>query len=402
MNKKQSGGITLIALVVSIIVLLILAGISISMLTGQNGILNRAQEAKEKTENATKEETEKITSMEAMIQPAGTAVSNPTSYGANPNAQATADGTGKYFALPTGARYINGTVNTGVVINIKGSEFVWVPVEDVVLDKNRVSDLPISADTGTSNGKTYTPMTVKVGNNYKGILYDYNGSNCYLKYAGNENYLGSTEDYREPDVVSEYDGGEKDTVQGKITIDKLTKEYNEMIESVLKYKGFYVARYEAGLDKTTSEIVFKNASIEDNNVITADANNSETNSWYGLYKKMKTFMTTDDKMVSGMIWGSQYDAMMNWMAKNGNEVGINDGNMYNNTKITGNKNKDLINNVYDLRGCHYEWTLEANETGNRVLRGGYSDYSVSPAGRSVYGPDTAYSGESTRATLYIK
>ena len=43
---KKNQGITLIALVVTIIVLLILAGISIAMLTGQNGILNRATEAK--------------------------------------------------------------------------------------------------------------------------------------------------------------------------------------------------------------------------------------------------------------------------------------------------------------------------------------------------------------------
>lgn len=48
MNKSK--GITLIALVVTIIVLLILAGISVNMLTGQNGILNRALEAKTKTE----------------------------------------------------------------------------------------------------------------------------------------------------------------------------------------------------------------------------------------------------------------------------------------------------------------------------------------------------------------
>ena len=47
---KRDKGITLIALVVTIIVLLILAGISISMLTGQNGILKRASEAKIKTE----------------------------------------------------------------------------------------------------------------------------------------------------------------------------------------------------------------------------------------------------------------------------------------------------------------------------------------------------------------
>ena len=49
---KRNKGITLIALVVTIIVLLILAGISIMMLTGQNGILNRAKEAKESTQQA--------------------------------------------------------------------------------------------------------------------------------------------------------------------------------------------------------------------------------------------------------------------------------------------------------------------------------------------------------------
>ena len=48
-NQKEKG-ITLIALVVTIVVLLILAGVSISMLTGENGIITQAQEAKEKTE----------------------------------------------------------------------------------------------------------------------------------------------------------------------------------------------------------------------------------------------------------------------------------------------------------------------------------------------------------------
>ena len=55
---NKNTGITLIALVVTIIVLLILAGVSISMLTGQNGILNRATEAVNKTKNAST--TEKI------------------------------------------------------------------------------------------------------------------------------------------------------------------------------------------------------------------------------------------------------------------------------------------------------------------------------------------------------
>ena len=59
MNKRvKENGITLIALVVTIVVLLILAGVSISMLTGNNGIITQAQNAKNKTEEA--EEKEKI------------------------------------------------------------------------------------------------------------------------------------------------------------------------------------------------------------------------------------------------------------------------------------------------------------------------------------------------------
>ena len=57
-ENKRCKGITLIALVVTIVVLLILAGVSISMLTGNNGIITQAQNAKNKTEEA--EEKEKI------------------------------------------------------------------------------------------------------------------------------------------------------------------------------------------------------------------------------------------------------------------------------------------------------------------------------------------------------
>ena len=64
---KNNTGITLIVLVVTIIVLLILAGISISMLTGQNGILNRAAEAKEKTENAGMDEQGRLNNYEEQI-----------------------------------------------------------------------------------------------------------------------------------------------------------------------------------------------------------------------------------------------------------------------------------------------------------------------------------------------
>ena len=59
--KKQSKGITLIALVITIIVLLILAGITINLTIGQRGILNRAQEAGRNYQEAAKREDEQLT-----------------------------------------------------------------------------------------------------------------------------------------------------------------------------------------------------------------------------------------------------------------------------------------------------------------------------------------------------
>ena len=65
-EKNNIRGITLIALVITIIVLLILAGVSIAMLTGQNGILTQAQNAKDKTEYKNAEEKVRLAVMGAM------------------------------------------------------------------------------------------------------------------------------------------------------------------------------------------------------------------------------------------------------------------------------------------------------------------------------------------------
>ena len=66
--KKQEKGITLIALVITIIVLLLLAGISIAMLTGENGILTKANKAKEETKKAQYEENLKLIGLELQTE----------------------------------------------------------------------------------------------------------------------------------------------------------------------------------------------------------------------------------------------------------------------------------------------------------------------------------------------
>ena len=65
--KKEEKGITLIALVITIIVLLILAGVAIDMLSGENGILTKAAGAKERTEAAQEREERELAELEDLI-----------------------------------------------------------------------------------------------------------------------------------------------------------------------------------------------------------------------------------------------------------------------------------------------------------------------------------------------
>ena len=122
--KKKSNynqkGITLIALVITIIVLLILAGVSIAMLTGENGILTQAQRAKTETENAKEDELRRLTALEA-----ATNLENTTYEDKN----------GQTATIPAGfaVSQVEGenTIEDGlVIIDSKGNEFVWIPVTD--------------------------------------------------------------------------------------------------------------------------------------------------------------------------------------------------------------------------------------------------------------------------------
>lgn len=70
MTEKFKGkrGVTLIALVITIIVLLILAGVALSALTGDSGILNNAEKAKENTEIANEKELIGLARMAAKVE----------------------------------------------------------------------------------------------------------------------------------------------------------------------------------------------------------------------------------------------------------------------------------------------------------------------------------------------
>ena len=95
--------------------------------------------------------------------------------------------------------------------------------------------------------------------------------------------------------------------------------------------------------------------------------------------------------------------MMNWMAKTGKAIGTKDDSKYNTAQTTGSKEEDIINNVFDLYGCHYEWTLEADTTYTRFRRGGYYGGSYPPSRhyKYYYYPYGTLDVNGSRLTLYV-
>ena len=120
-STKNKGGITLIALVITIIVLLILAAISITMLTGDNSILKRAVDAKERTEIAEIEERKRLTMLEAASNVNGenyNGVKIPAGYAAT-------------------KKEGESTADEGLVItDSEGNEYVWIEVPTTAVDNS--------------------------------------------------------------------------------------------------------------------------------------------------------------------------------------------------------------------------------------------------------------------------
>ena len=160
---RRNKGITLIALVVTIIVLLILAGISISMLTGENGILNRATTAKKQTENSQVDERVKFSAMDALANGNGKITEDLLTKALNKNLGSgnytlTGNETDGWTIVANEKKY---NINGNGSITEKGkeiSECTWKEIN--ALAKEIAKDSTITKDTGTVtktiNGKNYT------------------------------------------------------------------------------------------------------------------------------------------------------------------------------------------------------------------------------------------------------
>ena len=396
MNKKlkikQEKGITLIALVVTIVVLLILAGVSISLVLNNNGVISKAKDAKNQYAGAQTNEEKHFNEVTDWID---TKVGDTTGGGSagGSDYDPASDG----VPIPEGYYYVGGTKAKGIVISdaeadnekykgqenvgkdLAGNQWVWVPVETP-------SSLYTTVDAGVALSGSTGVKTTKYTNTI---------------ISGQTRGLpGDTSSLREPDLVTDYDDDTKAKTAGFSSLanmaETIVSDYEEMIASLEKYKGFYIGRYEltANGEKTGA---------------------TQTNvNWYTLYKNCTT-LASGTKVKTRMIWGLQWDATCNWLSNSDPAYSITDsstwGNYSDNTATghgtkqnTGYSESWKANNIYDFAGNCYEFTQEADLTNRRAGRGGSYDFNGSyyPASnRYVSNPTDPYSNYGSRPTLYL-
>ena len=416
-NKKlksqtvsKISGITLIALVVTIVVLLILAGITISLVFSENGIIAKAREAAEKTNQAVINEQEQMNEVGTIIDnmlngigestpPKPEGPEMPEGWDGNKvNAVESAD----KVVVPVPKGYTASSVATE---NKVSEGFVIYENTNGEDKKEEVNDNNKDTARTTRNQFVWVPVanpsemygTDKDGKKW-GKLYNFSANGITAKnWTEQDSVISITatsggSSFREPDII------DADS-SNSVTISQLETEFNNMIESVKKYGGFYIGRYETG------NLSQEKASIIKNN---SDIGNQ---TWYTMYKKAKG-IAVNNNVTSSMIWGSQWDATMRWMYNSGNEEkkkytydSRGKGNYSSDSPIaTGSIEAYAVNNIYDMAGNVSDWTIEAYSTVLRVTRGGnYSDDgSNGPASvRRSSNPTNSIDNYGFRVALYM-
>ena len=390
-KNKQEKGITLIALVVTIVVLLILAGVSLSLVLNNNGVISKAKDARDKYAEAQTNDEKQLNEVSDWID---TKVGDTTGGGSVTKI----DG----VPIPEGYYYVGGTKAKGIVISdniadkeldkgkenvrrdLAGNQWVWVPVET-----------PSSLYTTVAAGQALAGSTGVKTTKY---------TNSAIISGQTRGLPGSTAS-REPDLVLGSDGKQYDyanyATAGFSSLanmaETMKSDYEEMIASLEKYKGFYIGRYEltANGEKTGATQTCENGV-----------------NWYTLYKNCTT-LASGTKVKTRMIWGLQWDATCNWLAGSGFDItdsskwgnySNNDATGHGSKKDTGFSESWKANNIYDFAGNCYEFTQEADYTSYRARRGGYYNFNGSddPASdRFTDSPLNTLSYGGSRPTLYL-
>ena len=429
--KKKEVGITLIALVITVIVLLILAGVTIAALSGDNGILTRAKEAKEKTEQAQDNESKILSNMENILESykfenINTADTNPAG------------------AMPSDGTILENDANKGIVIKDKNeNEWVWIEVPKTTV----FTDLSID---------TTQELTEQNYNDIKNKLVTYAAT--YRKGSATQNENWTDEWYaKDGEVLVTESTANLTDVQKKLTngcgltYNEYKIEYQKMLKSVYTYGGFWIGRYEAGIEGSIEDVskartahtdikigqspkaISQKDAIPYNFIYCSEAqdlakemtpSSSYTSSlMFGIqwdlackFLEVKSTLTTADINSDSTSWGNYSDIERTITGKKAKQS-TNDGNSWKTiTEIkpargiilsTGASEETRKMNIYAFAGNEWEWTLEhaiSNDNNLCAFRGG-SYYNLgngdSAAHRYNYNISESYSIIGFQTIFYV-
>ena len=448
---KQEKGITLIALVVTIVVLLILAGVSLNAIFSENGIIKRAKDAQNKMDQATQNDLDAINGLNNWIDGKinGSSGKNTTGGDDTPtekplitdssltsNDRTSSESTTviakdkkeNQVVVPGGFK-ISGdsgeSVEQGIVIEDKeGNQFVWVPVSNINADgsnkivKDDGSKIEITLgrysfkrekNATTNLYEDGTPTLVQKGSEYAETTV----GTLDTKYRV-ESYYYELSDYR----VS----NEKEDTTGTNTT---AKDLQAFIEKTNTNKGFYIARYEAsygsgynssGTDTATKFANAKPLSKVSKANSTSSMNYNTGTLWNFITQPQAALVSqnmykNDSYVESDLINSYAWDTAIVYIQAMGNENYANanrDTTGNTSLKNTGSTGDEKCK-IFDMAANTAEWTTEYSTAATSsvaspcTFRGGYYSYSGGFTSRRSCG-NAPYSSYyvSFRPLLYVK
>ena len=401
---KKNKGITLIALIITIIILLILVGVSLNLLI-KGDLFGSAEKAVEGTNAKVEEQQTAVDELMGELDEVEKEIEEQQRQQEEAEKQKNLPGTrvsentkyirdGKTAWIPKGFT-VSGikseqSINKGLVIydipegttpdwsnpdsvKTKYNQFVWIPVEVK------------SSDTENSIASFYrSAWTVNVS-------------------TGGDRTTGLSTSYTEPNSTN--DTADKTGIAGQIT---------ELTKSIYKYGGFYIGRYEAGskTERTssssqTAEFVVQQdkypynyvkwgtsmSNVSEGAVYLCNNLYSPTNTNYGATSMLCTGASWDSMLdfikdsshsvTDSTTWGNYYDSET-YTINRGKYAVLSSGtlgnfqdvvNEYSKEKsksillTTGTTERNSSKNIYDIAGNVYEWTTESYSSSSRAFRG---------------------------------
>ena len=410
----------------TIVVLLILAGVSVNALFGNSGIIEKAKEAQNKMDQATQNDLDSINELNNWLdsktngntgdgstggnttggddKPSTTTTKISTLVGKVVDKNTKAEDTyGNKITIPKGFKVVaHGTVagsatytysgdnipavQDGIVIEngTDGNQFVWVPVGTIKNKNNTTSTITLGRYSSfTATNGIYTPAQVA------------SVENCTqtVTIGGN---------FQELSTSREGNSAEDSTAQNATA-----RNLKEFISTTLSNGGYYIARFEAS--GTASKITSKYNQTVLGNITQPNAAKA-AREMYGEIKENNKLVYASD-LVNSYAWDtaiifiqtySTGEDASDYASKNKSTSFANTG-----------KNNDKYCNIWDMSGNAFEWTTEYSTYSNNsvfspcVYRGGCYFIDGGPAtyctsGRSFNDTTRSNSYNGLRPLLYVK